>query len=302
MTEKARVLFNPVAGSGGAGRWLPGVLATLRPRFAEVIAEQTEGPDTAGKQAARAVQQGATHVLVCGGDGTLAEALQGMVGTGAALGILPLGTGNVVAADLGLSTDPVVAAGQLLEASVEAVPVGVAEFSGRRRYFLASAGAGLHAELMGVPKVAGLGRVQYYAHGMRLLATRSRTKFAARLHMAGGAMQELAVEEVLVSRVESYGGALRRWKPGMTLRDSGLVVTLAESSSLFTTAEFLARAVAGWETSPVSGFRTLAVESVECEGGDVAVQIDGTLAGTLPVRFASVDAAVRLLVPRLVTS
>ena len=67
-----------------------------------VNAQYTTGPGTAGELVRRAIEQGADLILVAGGDGTINEALNGMVNSGVPLGILPAGTANVLATELGL--------------------------------------------------------------------------------------------------------------------------------------------------------------------------------------------------------
>ena len=77
-------------------------MSDLNSRGVEVELKLTAGPGDAAELAAQAARNGSTDVIVAGGDGTINEAIQGMVGTNARLGILPRGTANVLARELGL--------------------------------------------------------------------------------------------------------------------------------------------------------------------------------------------------------
>ena len=70
------------------------------------------------------MRRGCDAILACGGDGTVHEVLQRMVGTDAALGVVPLGTANALAANLGLGRSPAKAVRKLLTALPVRVPVG----------------------------------------------------------------------------------------------------------------------------------------------------------------------------------
>ncbi len=110
---------------------------------------ETTGPNKAAALAANAVCEGADVIFACGGDGTVHEVLQEVVGTDAALGVIPVGTANALARNLGLSPDPLRALSQLAGASIASIPVGQVEYSTvnggselQSRYFTVLAGAG----------------------------------------------------------------------------------------------------------------------------------------------------------------
>jgi diacylglycerol kinase family enzyme len=108
----------------------------------------TEARDHATDVAREAVDRGFDAVLVFGGDGTINEAAQGVVGTDVALGILPGGSTNVMARSLGVPRDPVEAtafgASRMRSHSTRRVNVGQFE----ERYFLFSVGMGLDARVV----------------------------------------------------------------------------------------------------------------------------------------------------------
>jgi YegS/Rv2252/BmrU family lipid kinase len=122
--------------------------STLRDSWAEIdvttdwLPTTAESPGT--QQAAHAIARGADTVVACGGDGTVRAVIEGVAGTGTALGVVPLGTGNLLAGNLGLPSGldaiPVAAAG-----STRTIDVGVV--NGER--FAVMAGVGLDAALIG---------------------------------------------------------------------------------------------------------------------------------------------------------
>ncbi len=68
----------------------------------------------AGPKAKRAVAEGYDAIVVCGGDGTIFDVIQGIAGSDVPLGIIPFGTGNVMAQNLKLPKNPVAAARWIL--------------------------------------------------------------------------------------------------------------------------------------------------------------------------------------------
>ncbi len=132
---------------------------SVSPRTKEVIVKalsadfKLEVADTAARDHASelgrdAVDRGFDAVLACGGDGTINEAAQGLVGTEVALGVLPGGSTNVLARSLGVPMDPVEAtayvASRIRSGSVRRINVGRTN----SRYFLFSTGMGLDAEVV----------------------------------------------------------------------------------------------------------------------------------------------------------
>ena len=72
----------------------------------EVHIDATRARGSAGEQARAAIASGCDAVVACGGDGTVFEVLQGVAESNAMMGVIPLGTGNVLAHDLGLAGNP----------------------------------------------------------------------------------------------------------------------------------------------------------------------------------------------------
>src|SRR6185295_297488 len=102
-------------------------------------------PDDPGTgQARRAVEAGAEVVFVSGGDGTVRACLEGLAGTSAALAVLPAGTGNLLAANLGLPLDPVEGVRVAVEGGRRQLDLG--EVDGE--LFAVMAGMGFDAAVM----------------------------------------------------------------------------------------------------------------------------------------------------------
>ncbi|MGC8873954.1 MAG: diacylglycerol/lipid kinase family protein [Chloroflexia bacterium] len=95
-----RVIVNPWAGRGAGARLLPSLPALLQGLPCSIVT--TEGPRHATTLAAAAAREGADVIVACGGDGTILEVLNGLVGTSATLAVLPIGSGNDFIKPLGI--------------------------------------------------------------------------------------------------------------------------------------------------------------------------------------------------------
>ena len=114
--RRALLLYNPASGIRKERRRadVEAVLRVLREAGIEVSSNTSGGPENTLRQVREAVAAGFDAVLACGGDGTINDVLQGLVGSRVRLGIIPVGTANTLAHDIGLPLHPVRAARALL--------------------------------------------------------------------------------------------------------------------------------------------------------------------------------------------
>ncbi|MDH4228561.1 MAG: diacylglycerol kinase family protein [Nitrospirota bacterium] len=144
--------MNPVSGSRNRRARNLRLAQALDEQVAGLTVQRTSGPGDASRLAAQAAAAGAASVWVAGGDGTINEALQGLVGTSTTLVPLPAGTANVLCREIGLSMDPFAAIPRLLRGNTRPVTVGEVTWNrymggNTKRFFLLMAGAGLDAEI-----------------------------------------------------------------------------------------------------------------------------------------------------------
>lgn len=227
-----RVVFfvNPLLAARGNRRaGVERCAATLRAEGCAAVVRETLSTGSAGEQAREAVESGFDTVFACGGDGTLFQVLQGVAGSDAALGVIPLGTGNVLARNLRLPRGAMAAFRAQKDAEVVSIPLGEIACAGagereRSWYFTIAAGIGIHAAVIDVSSSGGgkrrWGRASYYGSGVRLLMRHAIQPFDVRLTGADGTVREFSACELLAVRVP----AIDRWRPGGDLRSPHLRV------------------------------------------------------------------------------
>jgi diacylglycerol kinase (ATP) len=113
---RATLIVNPHSGRAAAARVAGSVASALRAAVPALVATVTADAAATSRLAAQAVQRGDDVLAVFGGDGTVHLAAQAVAGTATALAVVPGGSGNDLAAALGLAADPVAAAGQVADA------------------------------------------------------------------------------------------------------------------------------------------------------------------------------------------
>src|SRR5580698_3333528 len=258
----------------------------------------TQGPGTAGAIARRSIVDGAELILAAGGDGTINEIAEGVAFSDVPLGILPAGTANVLANEMGLGSSIERAAARLPECIPTRISMGRLQCvngSGRTRLFLLMAGIGLDAKIVyniSLPLKARLGKLAYWIGGFGLVGSKL-DEFEV---LVEG--RRVSCAFALISKVRNYGGDLEIAQK-VSLLDDRFEVVLFEGRSSFRFLSYLAR-VALRKLSGVPGIsliRTAGVCMPGATGPRVYIQVDGEYAGHLPANVEIVPDALTLLIP-----
>src|SRR3954468_19940578 len=141
--REATLISNPKTGRYGSRRRpVQELAAQLESLGIAVDLKLTQGPGDATEIAARAARNGTSDVIVAGGDGTINEAIQGLAGTKARLAIIPRGTGNVLARELGLPLEEEAALAVVAKGNTRKIYLGLVidETTNVSRYFVLMAG------------------------------------------------------------------------------------------------------------------------------------------------------------------
>jgi YegS/Rv2252/BmrU family lipid kinase len=311
--RRVALIYNPASGqrlNKRSGR-IADVVAVLREAGVEVEAIATESPESAGVQAQEAVRQGFDTILACGGDGTVHESLQKLVGGTAALGVIPMGTANALATDLGMPSSAVKAAKALLNAVPERISVGKVFYRGKEgeecsRYFIVAAGIGpdaLFLSRLDSGLKARFGYALYVVEAFRVWATHSFPMFAASFVESGSSTPRVEeVSQLLTVRISNFGGLLNNLAPGAALVNSHLRAIAFKTRSRMQYLRFLLAVVAGRHkfSDRIELVKAVSVECSSLNGSKAPlfVEADGELLGTLPVRIEVVHEALTLLIPQ----
>ncbi len=310
--QRVALIYNPASGQLSSRREaaVQEAVTVLRNAGVQAQAYVTTEAGSATLYARQAVSDGCDTILACGGDGTVHEVLQGIVGTDVALGVIPLGTANALASDLGLITSPAKAARILLLAEPTRVSVGRIHYldgdgNPGSRYFTVAAGVGADALLMSrlEPRLKRrLGYVLYLIEALRILVTHGFPLFETVVPAnVNGAVRVVDVSQLLAVRVSSFGGALRNLAPGASLRNGKLSLLAFKTQSRMRYMLFLAAVLAGRHkfAKEVELLETASVECRAPKGSDDSffVEADGEVLGSLPARFEVVPHSLTLLVP-----
>jgi diacylglycerol kinase (ATP) len=314
--RKAILLYNPLSGRRRGRRLtdVEAVLSVLRRAGVEASAAPTRAASDATGQTSLAIAEGCDTVFACGGDGTIHDVLQGLVGTNAALAIIPLGTANSLAHDLQLPLSPVDAAKAALTAMPRRFAVGRIEyqdFAGKRgaRYFTVTVGIGVDAHLFYKldPLVKRrFGMVAYCAKATHLWLTQKMKDFAVEIREEGHT-RHAEVSQLLAVRIRDFGGVLRELAPGASLERNDVRLVLFRTHSRLAYLCYVLRGLFGtnWKGSEIELLhstnalcRDVASSADSVTKSRIFVEADGELLGTLPAEISVVRDAVTLLMPQ----
>lgn len=323
---QAELIYNPSGGQVTIRHELDNVVAFLRRCGWSVALRETSRPLEAIELARDAVNRGARVVIAAGGDGTVNEVANGLVNTDTALGVLPVGTTNSWALQMGIpALNPILpgtqaaklfagleewiarplpanyyrkvlldAARVLVEGQTVAVDVG--ELSGR--YFLISAGIGLEAaivESISLKEKRALGSWAYV-----LTAIGSAYKYSStdvRLKLDGKVI-DVSTSLIVVSNIQLYGG-MAAIGPKACVNDGRLDVCILKGDGFFTFVQHAMNILSHRHLrDPKVEYyqcREIAVESLR----PLPVHVDGEPFAMTPVAIRAVPSSLKIIVPEI---
>ncbi len=283
------------------------ILAILNPaagrrrRFAEAMSAwasvgltvtvvETSRRGDAERLAREAARSGIGLLIACGGDGTVNEIVNGLAGVARPpmVGVLPLGTANALARELGLPLDVAAAAMALAKGRPQPVHLGLV--NGRR--FVMMAGVGFDARVVAAMRPEAksrFGRLAYAAAAAELWVSGRPARYKLQV---GGMSEE--VGSVVVAKGRHYAGGFVAC-PDADLSRPELSLCILESSDrgrLLATALALGIGRIGW----APGVRHTAAPSLHIDGPpDEPIQADGDVIGGLPAMFSVARETLQML-------
>ncbi len=291
--RRALVVLNPRAGGSDADRVREAVArAAAGGLHCDVHVITPEEPVTAAVRAALA--GGPDLVAAAGGDGTVSAVAAALVHMDVPLGIIPVGTGNILARDLGIPLD-LESALQLLcgphhTRTLDAMQVG-------EQYFLLSIGVGLSAVMMRDTTTADkrrLGRLAYLLRGLQALLGFQPRRFTVTVD---GKVNRVRAAEVVVANSSTAGSVSIRWGPHIHPDDGVLDVCIVRARVPLDYFKIAWNLLRRQKRDPRLRFLRAADRILITCGRPLPVEADGDWIGHTPLHIRLVPGAVQVIVP-----
>jgi diacylglycerol kinase (ATP) len=297
VERRIGVLINPTSGKGRVSNHAGEVLRALSARGDHVVAIQGDSAAHARQLLDAAVAEGLDALVAVGGDGTVHLALQAVVGSGTALGIVPLGTGNDAATALGVPTTSAQAAVDvILAGNARTFDVGhVVTADGKSAHFLCVLSTGfdslVNERANQLTRPSGDAR-----YVVALMAELRRFEPIHYRMVLDGELVEQEAMIVSFGNGTSFGGGMRVC-PAADLHDGLLdMITVDRMSRLKLLRLFPSIYPGRHVDQPEVTERPVREAHVEAPGG--IAYADGERVGPLPADVTTLAGGVRVLVPR----
>lgn len=274
----------------------------------EIQLEATTGPGTARNLAQISVNRGVELVLVCGGDGTVNEVINGVATSNTPLGILPGGTANIVAKELNLPHHPVRAARALPRWTARRVALGRATWGSRgldpsdalsaqSRFFAGVAGVGLDAYI--IHKLPWDLKMAWGVAAYVVEAVRQAWRYRYPTYVCETEHGSRRVTFTVIHRTGHYAGWLPL-APTANLFKPNFSACFFKGTTrgryfLYAIAVFLRQHLKLRDVELAEGERFVC--SPEGSSRPIFFELDGELVGEIPATFEVVPDALTLLVP-----
>ncbi|WPZ35607.1 diacylglycerol kinase family protein [Thalassobaculum sp. OXR-137] len=291
--RRALIIFNRNAGGGRKVARLDETVTRLTEAGVEVEIHLTSfaGDAEQTAHAARFLGSGPDVVICAGGDGTLNEVVNGLAGGDTPLALLPIGTANVLAAEIGLATDIDTVVDTIFHGRPVPVHLGMAN----GRYFTLMTGVGLDAEVVASVDRKLKRKTGKLAYGLATLKRWSvyrdhhfRVTVDGMEHRAAG---------VIVANGHYYGGRFV-CAENARITEPGLHVCLFQKPGRWQAIYYM-MALFGGFLDRLNTYKVIPGRDIHiADDRDGPVQGDGDIITQLPLTIGVAPETVRILMPR----
>ena len=301
MSHNATLIYNPAAGPWDMTRAMSRLATYLGKSGWRIELIKTERPGDVTRHARTAADLGIEVVLVAGGDGTINEAINGLSGSTTAMGLVPVGTGNILAHQLRM---PILALSTpfhvkdvgdaLLNSQIQNVDLGTV---GDRR-FLCWAGVGLDAEIAAQmePRPRHMKRMKTLPYLIAGLSVASEYRGVRSTILIGDRSFRTRTLMAVASNIQLYG-TLFQIAPQARMDDGLLDIFVFKGVGLNYALRAVAQTLSRRHLESPDVMHALAGEMKVDTSPDVAVHVDGDPHGSTPIEIGICPAALRLLTP-----
>lgn len=292
-------IVNPTAGNGRARRLGQRLNDLFAVHGIRCHVRVTEAPGHGTELAAEAARDRWDGIVAIGGDGTVQEAVNGLLDSPIPLGIIPVGTGNDFARNLGIPRDPDRAAAVIGARRVRRVDLG--EVNGRR--YVQVAGVGFDAQVAAMvsanrSRLPGGGALPYLWGALHQLMTFQNRELTITLQGSEGEQEVRRVPALMtaVGNSRFYAGGLKIC-PEARVDDGLLDVCIIGDLNRWQRVEVLARVFSGAHVRHPKVQYTRA-RALHIEGPrDLLIQADGQIIGNLPATLRALPQAITVFAP-----
>jgi YegS/Rv2252/BmrU family lipid kinase len=298
---KVTLILNPISGKKNHQKHLKVVLDFLGSRGIYPEIRNTRKRGDALRFAREAVEKGSEVVIAAGGDGTVNEVANGLVGSPVKLAIIPLGTANVFALETGIpSFDPGAAADIIVQGMSKSITLGHITYrdavnATRKTHFLIMAGIGFDAGVLNKIKrdtITRWGKAAYFFEGVKFIFQYKSPP----LSVSFAEKENLEGYSVIAANGKYYGGKFRV-APKAEITDSFLDLCIIKRRGSLAVVKTALKVLLGMNPSGnevhYCKAKTIEINST-CQ---VYVQADGEFLGTVPVFLTTREKALSVIVP-----
>jgi len=297
---KITIIFNPIA-----GRRNPVSLARAVQAFKaydiDPVVKKTEKRGDAYHIALEAAQKGTETIIAAGGDGTINEIANALVGSSSKLGILPMGVANLFALEMQIPHDPTAAVDIIVHGSPQQISPGYIQLQKEGgtgeilNHFLLMAGIGFDGGVLREIKrahIARWGKAAYVITGARFLSKYTHSQLTIRIDQK----ETLTASSAVVGKSRYYGGKFMV-TPRASLKDDCLDLCVFKNKGTLSMIKYACGVLTGNHLRHTGIYYAKAHELEMSSSEEIYVQADGDFLGRLPARLGVTRDALSVMVP-----
>jgi YegS/Rv2252/BmrU family lipid kinase len=299
---KLTIISNPISGKKRHREYLKVVLEVLKSHGIHPELRETRKRGDACQFAREEVEKGSEIVVAAGGDGTLNEVANGLVGSPVKLGVLPIGTANVFALEADIPLDPLSATDIILGGVSRSITLGhityrdTAVNATRENHFLMMAGIGFDGGVLHEIKrdnITQWGKAAYFAAGLRVLLQYRSVPLTITIDKR----EKVCGYSVIAANGRYYGGKFRV-APEASITDRFLDLCIIKRKGRLGVVKTALRVIRGNHPTGDDIHYCKAITAEIDSPEQVYVQADGDFLGAVPLFLAAKEHALSVVVPK----